>query len=61
MEALTTEVSALKGIVDEIRTFQIEGNLDRKDILEYSENQSKNSSKILADTNEIKRDVQRVL
>lgn len=61
IDALTTEVSNLRGIVDEMRTFQVEGNLDRKDIVENSAILAKNSPKVLDNTNEIKRDIKNAI
>ncbi len=57
IDALTTEVSNLRGIVDEMRTFQVEGNMDRRDILENSVILAKNSPQILDNTNDIKQDI----
>lgn len=57
IDALTTEVANLRGIVDEMRTFQVEGNMDRRDILENSVILAKNSPQILDNTNDIKQDI----
>ena len=47
----------LATIVDEMRTFQVEGNMDRRDILENSVILAKNSPRILDNTNDIKQDI----
>ena len=51
------KVSNMERIVDEMRTFQVEGNMDRRDILENSVILAKNSPRILDNTNDIKQDI----
>ena len=57
IKALTDKVSNMERIVDEMRTFQVEGNMDRRDILENSVILAKNSPRILDNTNDIKQDI----
>ena len=57
IKALTDRVSNMERIVDEMRTFQVEGNMDRRDILENSVILAKNSPRILDNTNDIKQDI----
>lgn len=57
IKALTDKVSNMERIVDEMRTFQVEGNMDRRDILENSVILAKNSPRILDNTNNIKQDI----
>ena len=57
IKALTDRVSNMERIVDEMRTFQVEGNMDRRDILENSVILAKNSPRILDTTNDIKQDI----
>lgn len=47
----------MERIVDEMRTFQVEGNMDRRDMLENSVILAKNSPRILDNTNDIKQDI----
>jgi len=57
IKVLTEKVSSMERIVDEMRTFQVEGNIARRDIVENSAILAKNSPKILAGTDEIKRNL----
>lgn len=57
IKVLTDKVSSMERIVDEMRTFQVEGNIARRDIVENSAILAKNSPKILAGTDEIKRNL----
>lgn len=57
LRTLTDKVSNMERIVDEMRTFQVEGNMDRRDILENSVILAKNSPRILDNTNDIKQDI----
>ena len=57
IKALTDKVSNMERLVDEMRTFQVEGNMDRRDILENSVILAKNSPRILDNTNDIKQDI----
>lgn len=57
IKALTDKVSNMERIVDEMRTFQVEGNMDRRDILENSVILAKNSPRIFDNTNDIKQDI----
>ncbi len=57
IKALTDKVSNMERIVDEMRTFQVEGNMDRRDMLENSVILAKNSPRILDNTNDIKQDI----
>ncbi len=57
IKALTDRVSNMERIVDEMRTFQVEGNMDCRDILENSVILAKNSPRILDNTNDIKQDI----
>lgn len=60
LDDLTKEVSNLGRIVDEMRTFQVEGNMDRRDLVDNTVILAKNSLKVLANTDEIKRHAQRL-
>lgn len=55
LDSLTKEVSELKVIVDDMRNLQAEGNLERMEISEGVRTMAKNSPKMLANTDEIKR------
>ena len=57
IKVLAEKVSSMERIVDEMRTFQVEGNIARRDIVENSAILAKNSPKILAGTDEIKRNL----
>ena len=53
--AMKSEVSGLKGIVDEMRTFQVERNLDAQEIREGVQILAKNSPMLLSHSEETKR------
>lgn len=55
--SLKGEVIGLKGIVDEMRAFQVERNLDTQEIREGVQVLAKNSPKVLANTDDIRRQV----
>lgn len=57
IRVLAEKVSSMERIVDEMRTFQVEGNMTRRDIVENSAILAKNSPKILAGTDDIKRNL----
>lgn len=61
IDILTAEVSTLKGIVNEMRTLQVDGNLDRQEIREGVQVIAKNNPKVLANTDEIKRDIKNAI
>ena len=61
LDVLTVEVSAMKNIVNEMRTLQVEGNLDTQEIREGIQIISKNSPRVLANMDEMKRDIKNVL
>lgn len=53
--AMKGEVSELKGIVDEMRTLQVDGNLETQEIREGVQVLAKNSPKMLANMGDVKR------
>ena len=55
LDSLTKEVSELKMIVDDMRDLQASGNLERMVISEDVRKMAKNSPKILANTDDMKR------
>lgn len=61
LDVLTGEVSTMKNIVNEMRTLQVEGNLDTQEIREGIQIISKNSPRVLANMDEMKRDIKNVL
>lgn len=60
LDSLTKEVSELKVIVDDMRDLQASGNLERMEISEGVKTMAKNSPKMLANTDEIKRSTARL-
>lgn len=61
IKSLTAEVSNLKGIVDEMRTVQVNGLLESQTVAENTTILAKNSPKVLSGVDEIKRDVKNAL
>lgn len=61
IDVLTAEISTLKGIVNEMRTLQVDGNLDIQEIREGVQVVSKNSHKVLNNTDEMKRDIKNAI
>lgn len=55
LDSLTKEVSELKVIVNDMRNLQVDGNLERMVISEDVRKMAKNSPKILANTDDMKR------
>lgn len=57
IKSLTTEMSSLRGIVDEMRTVQVSGLLESQTVAENTTILAKNSPKVLSGLDEIRRDV----
>ena len=60
IDVLTLEVSALRGIVNEMRTLQVEGNLDRQEIREGIQVVSKNSPRMISEIVEVKKNTSKL-
>lgn len=60
IDVLTLEVSALRGIVNEMRILQVEGNLDRQEIREGIQVVSKNSPRMISEIVEVKKNTSKL-